>query len=85
MPNGATNMPMMPSIIRRVSRGRRAKRPSMSSMLRLPIRCSTVPTHRNSSDFDTVWKMMRKMAAHTASEVPTPAHAEMSPRLAMVE
>ena len=85
MPNGATNMPMMPSIIKRVRCGRRLNSPSMSSMLRLPMRCSTVPTHRNSVDLDTVWKIMRKMAAHTASAVPTPAHALMRPRLAMVE
>ena len=85
MPKGATNMPIMPSIMKRVRRGRRAKRPSMSSMLRLPMRCSTVPTHRKSSDLDTVWKMIRKIPAHTASAVPTPAHAAMRPRLAMVE
>ena len=37
MPNGATNMPMMPSIIKRVRRGMRLNIPSMSSILRLPI------------------------------------------------
>ena len=54
-------------------------------MSRLPILCSAVPTAKKSRDFATAWKMMRKMAAHTAPSVPTPAHATMSPRLEMVE
>ena len=85
IPNGATNIPRMPSIMKRVRRGRRLKRPSMSSMLRLPMRCSTVPTHRNRIDLDTVWKMMRKTAAQAASAMPTPAQAAMRPRFAIVE
>ena len=44
-----------------------------------------MPTHRNSSDFATVWNRIRKMAAHTASGAPTPKQALMRPRLEMVE
>ena len=85
MPKGATNMHMMPSIMKRARRGMRSKSRSMSSMLRLPIWCSAVPTHRNSRLFATAWKMMSRIAAQTASGVPTPAHAVMRPRFAMVE
>ena len=85
MPKGATNMTMMPSIMKRARRGMRSNRRSMSSMSRLPMWCSAVPTHRNSRLFATAWNRMRKHAAHTASGVPTPAQAAMRPRLAMVE
>ena len=85
MPNGATNMPMMPIDIRRARRGMRSNRSSMSSMFLLPMWCSAVPTHRNRSDFAMAWNRMRKHAAHTASAVPTPAQAVMRPKLAMVE
>ncbi len=85
MPKGAMNMHMMPSIMKRARRGIRSNKRSMSSMSRLPMWCSAVPTHRNSSDFATAWNRMRKLAAHTASGVPTPAQAQMRPRLAMVE
>ena len=54
-------------------------------MPRLPMWCSAVPTHRNSSDFAMAWNSTRKQAAHTASGVPTPAQAVMRPRFAMVE
>ena len=37
MPNGATNMAMMPSIMKRARRGMRSNKPSISSMSRLPI------------------------------------------------
>ena len=85
MPKGATNMHIMPSIMKRARRGMRSKSRSMSSMLRLPIWCSAVPTHRNKRLFATAWKMMSRIAAQTASGVPTPAHAVMRPRLAIVE
>ena len=85
MPNGAMNMHMMPSIMKRARRGMRSNRRSMSSMSRLPMRCSAVPTHRNRSDFAMAWKSTRNAAAQTASGVPTPAQAAMRPRLAMVE
>ena len=54
-------------------------------MLRLPMWCSAVPTHRKSSDLATAWKMSRKMAAQIAPSLPTPAQATMRPRLEMVE
>ena len=37
MPNGATNMIMMPAIMKRARRGMRSNMRSMSSMSRLPI------------------------------------------------
>ena len=37
MPNGATNMTMMPAIMKRARRGMRSNSRSMSSMLRLPM------------------------------------------------
>ncbi len=85
MPNGAMNMHMMPSIMKRARRGMRSNSRSMSSMSRLPMWCSAVPTHRNRSDFAMAWKTMRKTAAQTASGVPTPAQAQIRPRLAIVE
>ena len=63
----------------------RSNNRSMSSMSRLPIWCSAVPTHRNSSDFAIAWNSTRKAAAQTASGVPTPAQATIKPRFAMVE
>ena len=85
MPKGAMNMHMMPSIMKRARRGMRSNKRSISSMSRLPMWCSAVPTHRNSSDFAMAWNSTRKQAAHTASGVPTPAQAVMRPRFAMVE
>ena len=57
----------------------------MDSMSREPIWCSAEPTQRNSRLFAAAWKMIRKMAAQTASGVPTPAQAAIRPRLPMVE
>ena len=85
MPNGAMNMHRIPSIMKRARRGMRSNNRSMSSMSRLPIWCSAVPTHRNSSDFAIAWNSTRKAAAQTASGVPTPAQATIKPRFAMVE
>ena len=85
MPNGAMNMHMMPSIMKRAKRGMRSNSRSMSSMSRLPMWCSAVPTHKNSRLLAMAWNRMRKSAAHTASGVPTPAQAVIRPRLAMVE
>ena len=85
MPNGAMNMHKMPSIMNRERRGMRSKSRSMSSMSRLPMWCSAVPTHKNRSDLAMAWNRMRNAAAQTASGVPTPAQATIRPRLAMVE
>ena len=65
--------------------GKRTIRPFMSSISRLLIRCSTVPTQRNMSDFEIAWKMIRRIAAQIASAVPIPAQATISPRFAIVE
>ncbi len=85
MPNGARNMPKMPTVITNASFGRRTIRPCISSILRLPVLFSTAPTERNISDLETAWNISSKMAAHTASYMPTPAHAVISPRLETVE
>ena len=85
MPNGATNMAMMPSIMRRAKRGMRSNRRSIDSMSREPMWCSAVPTQRNRSDLAAAWKMVSRIAAQIASPVPTPAQATIKPRLAMVE
>ena len=79
------NMHMMPSIMKRARRGMRSNKRSMSSMSRLPMWCSAVPTQRNSRDFAIAWNSTRNVAAHTASGVPTPAQATIRPRFAMVE
>ena len=57
----------------------------MSSISLLLIRCLTVPTERNMSDFEIAWKMIRRIAAQIASAVPIPAQAVTRPRLAIVE
>ena len=83
MPNGAMNMHMMPSIIKRAKRGMRSNSRSMSSMSRLPMWCSAVPTHRNSKDLAAAWNMTSNIAAqmpfHTwllgAMVAPTPTSA----------
>ena len=85
MPNGAMNIVRMPSAISRASLGIRMNRLSMSSMSRLSMWCSAVPTHKNSSDLAAAWNISRNMAAQTASGVPTPAQATIRPRLATVE
>jgi NADH:ubiquinone oxidoreductase subunit 5 (subunit L)/multisubunit Na+/H+ antiporter MnhA subunit len=85
MPNGARNMPAIPITIIAAIRGIRTIRPFMSSISRLLIRCSTVPTERNMSDFEIAWKMIRRIAAQIASAVPIPAQATTRPRFAIVE
>ena len=59
--------------------------PLMSSISRLPMVCSIVPTHRNSRALVTAWKTRMISAAEYASGEPMPAQATISPRLAMVE
>ena len=85
IPSGARNIAAMPSIMILARRGILENRPSMSSMSLLPIWCSAVPTQRNSMDLVTAWNIISRTPAQTASGVPTPAHATISPRLAMVE
>ena len=73
-------MHRIPSIMKRARRGMRSNNRSMSSMSRLPIWCSAVPTHRNSSDFAIAWNSTRKAAAQTASGKSTPARRPRSSR-----
>ena len=85
IPKGARNIPAIPIIMNAASLGILTKRPSISSISLLPILCSAVPTHKNSSDFVTAWNMISIMPAHTASAVPIPPHVTISPRFAIVE
>ena len=85
IPNGARNMPAIPIIIMMASFGILTNSPSMSSMSLLPMWCSAVPTQRNIMDLVIAWNTISMIPAQTASGVPTPAHATIRPRLAMVE
>ena len=85
IPNGARNIPEIPTIIKRAKRGILEKRPSMSSISLLSKLCSAVPTQRNSNDLVMAWNMTSIMAAHTVSLVPIPAQAIINPKLATVE
>jgi len=57
----------------------------MSSMSRLPMCCSMVPTHRNMRALEMAWKTIRSTAAAMAAGVLMPAQATIMPRLLMVE
>ena len=59
-------MPAIPMNIITAIFGIRTIRPSISSMLRLPIRCSIAPVPRKRSDFATAWKTIRRIAAQTS-------------------
>ena len=78
-------MVMMPITVMTAMRGLMANSPRISSMSRLPISCSMVPMHRNSSALETAWKMISRMPAVSAVGVLMPAQAMIRPRLEMVE
>ena len=84
-PKGGKSMVSTPIMAMSAVRGMRSYRPRMSSMSRLPISCSMVPTQRKSRDLDTAWKMISMMAAVMARGVFRPAQAMIRPRLEMVE
>ena len=67
IPNGARNIPAMPMTIIAAIFGIRMIKPFISSISRLSILCSTVPTERNRRDLEMAWKMIRRIAAHIAS------------------
>ena len=54
----------MPMNIMMAILGIRTISPPMSSMFRLPIRFSTVPTQRKRSDLAIAWKMISRIATH---------------------
>ena len=84
-PKGGSIMVTMPNSVMTATRGMILYRPRMDSMSREPMCCSMVPTQRKRRPLETAWKMMSRMAAVMAAGVAMPAHAMMSPRLAMVE
>ena len=85
IPKGARNIPQIPITMYFAMCGSFSKIPSISSISRLPIWCSVVPTHRNIKDFAIAWKIIRKIPAQTASAVPMPPQATIRPRFAIVE
>ena len=64
IPNGARNIPAMPMNIMMAILGIRTISPPISSIFRLPIRFSTVPTQRKRSDLAIAWKMISRIATH---------------------
>ena len=60
-------MPAIPITIMAAIFGMRTMSPFMSSISRLLIRCSTVPTERKRSDLEIAWKTIRRIAAQIAS------------------
>ena len=84
-PKGGSNMVAMPMTVMSAVRGMMRHSPRMSSMSKLPIFCSMVPTARNKRPLEMAWNRMSRMAAAWASGVFRPAQAMMSPRLPMVE
>lgn len=84
-PKGGRNMVTMPITATMAVLGMTAMRPRMSSMSRLPIFCSMVPTHKNIKPLEIAWKTIKRMAADMAAGVLMPAQATIIPRLLIVE
>ena len=85
MPKGGRTMAPAPRAVSPASRGRAPNRPRMSSTFRDPMRCSTLPTHRNSRALDTAWTAMNAMPTVREAGVLSPAQTRIRPRLPTVE
>ena len=82
---GTTAIPNMPIVMTKASLGYLTIIPCISSTSLLPVEFSYAPTDMNIMDLVTAWNIRSIMPAHTASGMPQPAAAVISPRLDMVE
>ena len=76
---------MTPMTVISAVTGITAYRPRMSSISRLAMCCSMLPTHRNKRALMMAWKINSKIPAVIACGEFNPAQANIRPRLLMVE